>query len=359
MAALFAPGAQAEDVAARALEEAGPEGIYDFAEAYGAGADVKGLAEGALKGALPGIGELLAWLRARAAEPIAQVLSLGKGLMAPVLLMALARCASPREQSGGARFLMRMALILGFSRLSIVALDAAQDCLSAVGAFSDVAAPALAALLTAMGMGGSAALVSPAAALAGDMAERLFRDWGLPLCRLALCTAIAGNLSPSLDLSRATKLFRRAANWGTGLAVTLFTALLSLQGTVGGAADGVALRTAKYAVDSAAPVIGSGVSDAWESYVAGMALAKNALGVSGIAALLAAGLRPVLICGASMLALQLIAAILDALGEASAARAAEQMGGICQMGLALSTGALAVGTVLMGAAMAMGGRIAG
>ena len=61
-----------------------------------------------------------------------------------------------------------------------------------------------------------------------------------------------------------------------------------------------------------------------------------------------------MICATAMLALNLIAALLEALGEREAARAAGEMGGVCQMALSLSTGALAIATVLLGAAMAAG-----
>ena len=65
------------------------------------------------------------------------------------------------------------------------------------------------------------------------------------------------------------------------------------------------------------------------------------------------------VCAASMLVLNLISALLSALGERETARAAEQVSGICQMGLSLATGAVAIATVLLGAAMAAGGNLMG
>lgn len=354
-------GARAEDAARRALEEAGLGGIEEFAREHGGEVDPAALAEGALQGDVPGAKEAWDWLKARFAEPLLDALRAGRGLLGPVLLLALLRCAMPEGAGGseGARFLLRMTLLLGLSEAASGALAASADCIRAAKALSDAAAPPLMALMAAMGMSGTSALVSPAAALAGDLAEGLFLNWGMKLCRFALCLAITGNLSPAVDLSGATKLLRRTANWGAGLATTLFTALLALQGSVAGTVDGVAVRTAKFAVDSAAPVIGSGVSDAWDSYVTGVLIAKNAVGVSGIAALFGAASRPMLACAATMLLMQLLSALLGALGEADGARAAGQAGGICQMALSLATGAVAIATVLLGAAMAAGGNLAG
>ena len=123
--------------------------------------------------------------------------------------------------------------------------------------------------------------------------------------------------------------------------------------------DGIAARTAKFAVDSAAPVIGSGISDAWDSYLSGVLVTKNAVGLSGIATLLFAGARPVLICLAAMAALYLIAALLDAFGEKTSAAAAEQIAGICQMALSLCTATLAIAMILLGAAMMIGKGLRG
>ncbi len=364
LAALFLVamgGARAEDAARQALDAADMGGIVEFAREQGAEVDPAAVAEAALSGEIPGVAAIFDWFQARAAEPVLEALRAGRRLIAPTLLLALLHCALPDGAGGaaGAAFLLRLTLLLEFSEIASGALSASAECVRAAKSLAGAAAPALTALLTAMGMSGTSALVSPAAALIGDAAEGLFLNWGMRLCRFALCMAVAGNLSPAVDLSGAAKLLRKTANWGAGLATTLFTALLALQGSVAGAVDGVAVRTAKFAVDSAAPVIGSGVSDAWDSYVAGVLIAKNAVGISGIAALLGAALRPMLRCAATMLTLEAVAALLSALGEKDAARAAGQAGGICQMGLSLATGAVAISTVLLGAAMAAGGNLAG
>ena len=361
LALLLCGSAAAEEATRRALREADISGIADFAREYGAEVDPAALAEAALQGDMPDMRELLEALKARVVSSVKDVLRTGQALLGPVLLLALLRCALTEAAggSGGACFLLRMTLLLGFSEVALRSLTSSMDCIRAAKALSGAAAPALTALMAAMGMAGTSTLVTPAAALVGDAAEGLFLNWGMPLCRFALCAVIAGSLTPAVDLSGAAKLMKKAANWGAGLATTVFTAMLALQGSVAGAVDGVAVRTAKFAVDSAAPVIGSGVSDAWDSYVSGVLIAKNAVGVSGIAALLSAVLKPLLVCASSMLMLNLIAVVLSALGEKNTARAAEQVSGICQMSLSLATGAVAIATVLLGAAMAAGANLAG
>ena len=358
---LLCGSAAAEEAARQAFSEADISGIADFAAEYGAEVDPVAVAEAALQGDMPDARALFEMLKARLAAPVLDALRTGRGLLGPILLLALLRCAMPDASSGsgGARFLLRLTLLIGFSDVAMRSLSSSMECIRAAKRLSGAAAPALTALLAAMGMTGTSALVTPTAALIGDAAEGLFLNWGMPLCRFALCVTIAGSLTPAVDLSGAAKLLRKTANWGAGLATTIFTAMLALQGSVAGAVDGVAVRTAKFAVDSAAPLIGSGVSDAWDSYVSGVLIAKNAVGLSGIAALLSAVLEPLLVCASSMLMLNLISALLSALGEKDTAGAADQVSGICQMSLSLATGAVAIATVLLGAAMAAGGNLVG
>ena len=343
---LLLGGARAEE--ALSLAELAP--MEEFAAEFAEGMDLGGMVQSALEGGLD-YGAALDWLKARVAQPLGEVLSTAAGMLAPALLLAM---TGSTLKGRGARLLLRTALLLGLVRMAELALSAAADCLNMAADFSDVVSPAFAALMTATGMGGSAAMISPAAAMAGSLAGDVFLRFGLPLCRAALCAVLAGNLAAGIDLGGLVKLFRRAVGWGAGLAFTVFTALVALQGNLSASLDGVGLRTAKYAVDSAAPVIGSGVSDVWEAYVSGVMAAKSAVGVSGVIALLAAGAGPMLRIVGSMLALQMISVLLDVLGEKHSARALEQAGGVCRMALELCTSALAISMILLGAIMAAG-----
>lgn len=342
-------------------EEVEPSLLYDFAREYGAEEAAQGAYEAALAGETGTWSALPEWIKGLALEPLKAVGHAAAAAVAPVFLLGMMQACLPAANGGGigVRFLLRMMLLLVFSELAVLALEAAQECMHSVKRFTDAVAPGITAAIAAMGMNGTASLVSPAAALAGGIAEGVFLNFGLPLCRTALCTAIAGNLSEAVDLRGFTKLLKKTANWGVGLITTLFTALVALQGNASEALDGVGVRTAKFAVDSASSVIGSGVSDAWDSYISGMLITKNALGISGIVALLAAGLRPVICCAAAMLLLNLAAALLELFGERETAAAAMQISGISQMALSLATGSLVIATVLLGAAMAVGKNFVG
>ena len=351
----------AEDSVQRALEATDLRELEEFAGNAAPGLALRQVVEDASQGKLTSPDVLLERLRDLMCSALREVVRACGMLIVPVLLLATLRCMLPEGSGGseGARFLLMCALMQGMIRLVLDGMADVEACMRQIGGFATVVSPPLAALMTAAGMTNGASLLSPLAALVGGVVEDGLLKYGLPLCRYTLAIAVAGNLSETIDLGRACRLMRRGTNWSAGLAVTLFTALTAIQGTVAGGMDGVAVRTAKYAVDSVTSVIGSGVSDAWDSYVAGILIARNAVGVSGVALLLAMGLKPMLRAGAAMLMLNLFAALTDMLGERRAARAAEQAAGVCQMLLMLCAASLTLGMILLGAAMSMGQAMLG
>lgn len=358
---IFGGSCAAEEPARRTLDAVDLGGMEEFAGEAAPDLNLKPILEGALQGELPAPEDLWEAIGKQLRSALGDALTSLAGLIVPVLLLAVMGCALPERRGGsaGARFLILCLLLEGMMRTAIAGMEGIELCLRRAGNFADAVAPPLSALMSAAGMTSGAALISPLAALAGGAAEDLFLKWGLPLCRSALAVAVAGNLSDAIDLTRIHRLLRKVANWGAGLAVTLFTALTAIQGNIAAGIDSVAVRTAKYAVDSVTGVIGSGISDAWDSYVSGIAIAKNAVGVSGVALLIAVGLGPMLRVAMAMLGMNLLAALMDMLGERRAARAAEQVAGVCQMLLTLCTAALTIGMILLAAAMAAGRGLLG
>lgn len=328
--------------------------IEDYAARHAPELDLRATAESILRGdaELDGFAELLLQ---RLAEPMEDILDCAARAIGPIALLILLSCTL---QGDSARLLLRLSLLGVLMDVACISIDASAGCLQATAGFSNAAAPVLAALMAATCMGNSASIISPAAALAGSIVEGLFISVGMPLCRAALCTACASGFGDGLRLDRLTSLIRRCCAWLVGLGFTLFTALIALQGSVSVKLDGLSLRTAKFAVDSAAPVIGSGMSDAWESYVAGISAARSAVGVSGMLMLLLAAAQPVLRSLGAMLLLQICGVALDIFGEKQAARACEQLSSVSRMTLELSTGAIAIAMILLGALIFLGQGIA-
>lgn len=329
--------------------------IYDFAEEYGFEDQLQSVYESAVNGEFNTYDAFIEWIKEQATEPLQTVARVCVELLPIVFLSALMSGMLPDGcgASSAVLFLLRLSLLLGFSNLATMALNTIESCIQASTTLIGYATPILSGLLTAAGMDGSAALLSPMTITVGNIAEKLFVRYGVPLCKIAFATAIAGNLSPQISLKGFTRFLMRVIRWGSGIVIAVFTGFLALQSNVSESLDGIAVRAAKYTVDSAAPVIGNGLSDAWENYLSGVFITKNAVGISGIAALFMAGAKPILLCLCAMACLNLIAALLDAFGERLGAEAAEQLAGVCQLALSLCTATMVISMVLLATIMSM------
>ena len=110
------------------------------------------------------------------------------------------------------------------------------------------------------------------------------------------------------------------------LILTLFTAYLTIAGSVSGSVDRMALKTAKFAVSGAVPVVGGVISDATETVLSGASLLKNSIGVFGMLCVTAICLVPFLRAGASYLCYKAGAAVLSPLCSGSLRQLLEGVG---------------------------------
>lgn len=137
----------------------------------------------------------------------------------------------------------------------------------------------------------------------------------LPIFIFSIVFSIVSNLSNTVKLDKFSSFLNSSYKWLTGLVFTIFTAFISLQGISAGSVDGISIRTAKYAIRSYVPLLGSYLSDGMGIMLASSNLIKNAVGGAGLFLLLASILSPLLDLIIFILALKLIAGLLEPLGN--------------------------------------------
>lgn len=91
----------------------------------------------------------------------------------------------------------------------------------------------------------------------------------------------------------------------------IFTGYISLSGVIAGTADRAAVKLTRFAISGMVPVVGSILSDATESVLAGAGILRNAIGIFGTIAVMAFCLTPFLHLGVQYL-LYKLAAVLTA-----------------------------------------------
>lgn len=201
-----------------------------------------------------------------------------------------------------------------------------KETLSQLSAFSKALLPTLA---SASAMGG--AYTSSGAKFAVSiMFIDILITCGEQLIIPIICAYIAAGIG---NAALGGDGLASAAGFLKWLAVTMmtvlmiaFTAFLSVTGVISGSVDAVTQRVAKTAISTVLPVVGSIVSDAAGTMAAGVGILKNAVGVFGMAAVLAVCAIPFLKIGAAYLAYKASAGLAGTIADSRITKLMNIMG---------------------------------
>ncbi|MFQ9872183.1 MAG: stage III sporulation protein AE [Oscillospiraceae bacterium] len=209
-------------------------------------------------------------------------------LLGVILLCALADGLRQGVTSDGALTVFRITVLLCVSG---VLLQPVMDCIQrAAQSIQDGAnflisfVPVFASILTVSGRvvsaGAYQTLLFAAAQGVAQLAARML----VPLLGIYLAFCIVSALAPDFQLGKAAQSVKTFVSWMLGLAVTLFVSFLGLQSFVASGADTLTLKTAKFVLGSAIPVVGGAISDALSTTHACIGLLRTSVGVYAVAA---------------------------------------------------------------------------
>ncbi len=160
--------------------------------------------------------------------------------------------------------------------------------------FSRALLPSLTAAEAAAGCVVSAGLRQVVTVLFTDALIDLSGRVLLPLVYCHAAVSIADAALPEHELKRLREGIEKVVTGTLKLLPAIFTLFLTIAGAAGTAADAAALRMTRTAISTAIPVVGSILSDAAGSVLAGAGMLRGALGVFGLLGILAVCLTPFL-----------------------------------------------------------------
>lgn len=263
-----------------------------------------------------------------------------------IILTALLRGFS-HAAGGAADEAVDLAGVLGVSAVLLQdfsgVLSLCRSALDGIGVFSAALQPVLAAALSMGGNAVTATALQAATMLVFDLVLRLTESLLVP----AVCVYLAVTV---VDAAAGNGMLRGLAD-GVGsltagalkLMLTLFTAYLAVAGGISGNVDRLALKTAKFAVSGAVPVVGGVMSDAAETVLSGASLLRGSVGVFGMVCVTAICLAPFVRAGACCLCFKLGAALLSPLCSDSLRRLLSGIGS----GFALLLGMLGASCTIL------------
>lgn len=206
------------------------------------------------------------------------------------------------------------------------ALTVAQTAVGYMVGFMEAMLPVLVSLLAGIGAVTTAALLTPLMLFVVSTISIIVKDIVLPLLFLSAVLQCVNFLSGKYQISNLAGLFKQGGMVILGLTLVVFVGIITIQGVAGGVADGIALRTAKYATATFIPVIGKMFADTVELVMGASLLLKNAVGVLGIVAVATICVVPLIKLISLVMIMKLAGALVQPMGDEKMAKCLDVMG---------------------------------
>ena len=227
-------------------------------------------------------------------------------------------------QASGAALLLGVVLLCSLAESCLAAADS--PCVPRY--VSEALLPTLSAAVAAGGGYITAGARQVATVFFTDLLISLIRQVLLPLLYACIAAAAADAVVPGHSLQKIGQGLRKCVAWALAALMLAFTGFLSVTGAATSAADALSTQLTRTAIATAVPVVGSIISDAAGTVLAGAGMLKGAIGVFGLLAVLAICLTPFITMAVQYLLYKLaaflagtvtqepLADLIDALGSA-------------------------------------------
>jgi len=248
---------------------------------------------------------------------------MGKLLFIAVLCAMLQNLQNSFEQSS----ISLLAYSVCFIFMAVIALTAFYNAVTlatqTVGymvGFMEALLPLLISLLAGVGALTSAALFTPLMLFIISSVSIVIKDVVLPLLLLTATLDCLNFLSDKYRLSNLANLLKQAGMITLGLIMVLFIGIITIQGAAGSVADGLTLRTAKFATATFIPVVGKVLADTVELVMGASLLIKNAVGIFGVIVVFMICLFPLIKLLALIVVIKISGALVQPMGDEKMAK---------------------------------------
>jgi len=174
------------------------------------------------------------------------------------------------------------------------ALKAGIQIIDAMVNFMYSSIPVLITLLISGGNITSGGVLQPILIMIVQFTATVIKNLFIPLIVLSTVISIVNNISDKIQVTRLASFLKTITAWSLGFILTLFVAVVSLQGSLGAVVDGVTSKTAKFAINTFIPIAGKYLADAADTVIGCTLLIKNAVGVAIMIGIISISLIPIL-----------------------------------------------------------------
>lgn len=137
-------------------------------------------------------------------------------------------------------------------------------------------------------------MLQPALIFGAELISNLIENVLIPIVLAISGFTIVSKISDRIQMDKLTKLMKSSVVWVLGIVLTIFVAVVSLEGTLSSSVDGISAKTTKAVVSSAIPIVGKILGDAVDSVLGCGLILKNAVGIVGVLIILSICIIPLI-----------------------------------------------------------------
>ena len=195
--------------------------------------------------------------------------------------------------------------------------------------------PIMTATLT-MGGNITAAVISNGSMLLFiNLVEGFLVSFMLPLTKASLALGCAKSINGTLDLGGISKSIKTAFTSVTVFVMSIFMFVLSYKNTIAQSVDSLSIKTARFAISSFVPLVGSSVNESLRTVTASLSLIKNSCGIIAIISVAVLMLPIVINLFLNKLSFSLLATMSRSIGGHNEASVLEEADSACSFILTL------------------------
>lgn len=199
------------------------------------------------------------------------------------------------EQTSKIVYLLQYLLIVALVVSSFVSIvEITKETINKLTNFMNLLVPLFTTLILTTGSIASTNIFQPILLFVINFIGNFCNNFLIPILLISSALSIVSNISEKVQISGLAKFLKSSIVWCLGIILTVFTCLLSLEGTLGASVDGLTAKTTKAAVSNFIPVVGKILGDTVETVLGCSNILKNTVGFIGVIIIIGIALIPII-----------------------------------------------------------------
>ena len=193
-----------------------------------------------------------------------------------------------------AYFVQYLMIVTLVTQSFLSVLNITKEAIDNLSNFMNLLIPLLTTLILTTGCISISNIFQPTLIFLSSMLGNFFNIFLIPVLLMSITFSIISNISDKVQLDKLSKFFKSSIVWILGILLTVFTCLISVEGTLSSSVDALTAKTTKAAVSNFIPVVGKILGDTTETIIGCSNILKNAVGIIGLIIIIGIVLIPLL-----------------------------------------------------------------